>query len=135
MVPPARPLRAILPLLFLCVPALWAADYYLSYRIHIHNYRVVAEHLYLSRAMVPFHGTGKNLCTFVTDAERFETFAETHAQPLLECLFERGVLLHSRERIVDLAHHDDTLTMLLPPTPLQVEFNDGLVIIREVSDP
>ena len=121
-----------LSLLLLLAPALFAGDWYVSYRLHSHNFLIVNEHLYVSKAMVPFQGETRKICTFITEAEDFRTFAETDTQPLLECLFTHGVLVHSRAQITDLVTHHDTLELILPPAPLQVEFNDGLVIINQV---
>ena len=113
-------------------PALAAGDYYISYRLHSSDFVIVDEHLYVSGAMVPFDEKNEKICTFVTKAEDFKTFAETENQKLLECLFEHGVIVKSREKIRDLVSRQESLELILPPTPLQVEFNDGLVIINKV---
>ncbi|WP_300368942.1 hypothetical protein [Hydrogenimonas sp.] len=125
----------LIPLLFLLVfsPALVAGDYYISYRLHSSDFILVDEHLYISKAMVPFERENRNICTFVTEAEDFKTFAREENQELLECLFEHGVIVKSREKILDLVSQRESLELILPPTPLQVEFNDGLVIIKKVT--
>ena len=119
-------------LLLLLAPALFAGDYYISYRLHSDRFEIASEHLYISKAMVPFPQKGRTVCTFVTEAETFEAFARSEEQKLLECLFEHGVIIQSRERILDLVSRQESLELILPPTPLKVDFNDGLVIINQV---
>jgi len=132
VVSPTRQL--ILTFLAAYAPALFAGEWYLSYRLHSRNFIIQSERLQLSKAMVPFRKKGEQICTFLTEAEDFRTFAKTHTQPLLECLFAHGVLIRSRDEITDLVHHDDTLVLVLPPAALQVDFNDGLVIIKKITD-
>ena len=131
MVPQTRQLTPLF-LLFLA-PLLCAGDWYVSYRLHSRNFLIQSERLQVSKAMVPFEGESQPVCTFTTEAESFETFAKTSTQPLLECLMAHGVLVHSREKITDLVHHDGSLELILPPIPLKVDFNDGLVIINKVT--
>ncbi|WP_456451462.1 hypothetical protein [Hydrogenimonas sp.] len=130
MVPQTRQL--ILFTLLLLTTALFAGDWYVSYRLHSHNFVIHSERLQVSKAMVPFQGESQPVCTFLTEAENFASFAKTQSQPLLECLMAHGVLVHSREKITDLVHHNASLELVLPPVPLKVDFNDGLVIINKV---
>ena len=131
MVPAIGRLTALI--LTLLAPALTAGDWYVSYRLHSDRFVIVSEHLFVSKAMVPFNGRSESVCTFVTEARSFETFAREEEQRLLECLFEHGVIVQSREKILDMVHDRESLELILPPTPLQVEFNDGLVIIKKVT--
>ena len=130
MVPPTRQLTL---LLFALLP-LWGGSrwYYLSYRLHTENFLPVHEHLYLSKAMVVPQGKTERLCTFVTDAQNFESFAKEKNRLLEECLFRQGVLVNSRERYRDLSDDGSHLLLRFPPLLLKVEFNDGLVIIDKV---
>ncbi len=128
MVSPTRPL-----ILFLFASLLLGADdWYLSYRIRTDRFIPVYEHLYLSKAMVPFRGHTRKLCTFTAETKRFRNFVQTHSQALLECLFHAGVLIRGTSRTDRLAIERDTTTLILPPIPLKVEINDGLVTIYEV---
>ena len=132
MVPAARQLIFALFLSLLLVPALAAGDYYVSYRIHTERFLPVHEHLYVTKAMVPIQAPVEPICRFVTSAESFEAFVRREPGRLEECLFPEGVRVRSWERIekgVDAGSH---LLMLLPPTPIKVDFNDGLVIIYKV---
>ncbi|WP_201352652.1 hypothetical protein [Hydrogenimonas urashimensis] len=120
-------------LLFLLpVPALFAGDYYISYHLYSRNFIIIDEHVYLSKAMVPFPSNSLPVCTFVTEKESFEDFAKEEEQKLLECLFEHGVFVKSYENILNFVAKKEKLELILPPTPLQVDFNDGLVIIKKV---
>ncbi len=131
----SAPGRLIGLLLFFLIisPALRAGDYYISYHLHSSNFTVVDEHLSISKAMVPFEGKSGEICTFVTEAESFETFAREENQKVLECLFEHGVIIKSREKIRDLVSSQESLVLILPPMPLQVDFNEGLAIIKKVE--
>ena len=128
MVSPTRPLI----LFFLASLLLGADDWYLSYRIRTDNSIPVYEHLYLSKAMVPFKGPARRLCRFPFKGKDFKHFVSRHAQPLLECLFRSGVLIRGESRTDRLAIERDTTILVLPPIPVKVEINDGLVTIYEV---
>ncbi len=128
MVPQARPLI----LSFYTSLLFGADDWYLSYRIRTDNFIPFYEHLYLSRAMVPFEGSKRRLCRFPFEGKDFKTFVQTHSQQLLECLFRTGIVVRGESRIDRLTAQNDRVTLILPPIPLKVEINDGLVTIYEV---
>ncbi|WP_456449525.1 hypothetical protein [Hydrogenimonas sp.] len=131
MVPETGQLKKFLPLLF--APALFAGDYYLSYHLYSSRFLIVEERIRISRAMVPFEKKGETICTFFSASEDFPSFARRNEEKLLECLFEHGIIVRARDETVDLVNRRESLELLLPPIPLQVEFNDGLVIIRKVK--
>ncbi|WP_353662040.1 hypothetical protein [Hydrogenimonas sp. SS33] len=132
MVPPTRQLISLLLFLLpLFGDSKW---YYVSYRLHTQRFLPVREHIYVSRAMVAPEVKTKPLCTFVTDAESFESFAREKNRLLEECLFRQGVLVTSRERTLNLTDDGSHLLLRLPPTLLKVEFNDGLVIINQIDN-
>ncbi len=128
MVSAPRPL--ILLVLFVATLTAGEREYYISYRLSGSRATLVDEHLHISRAMVPFQGDFHPICTFSTDTETFENFAKKSEQPLLECLIRQGVLVHAFERIVGMTAQRERVEMIVPPTPLKVVFNDGLVIIK-----
>ena len=131
MVPAARQLIPLL-LLSLLLPAFGAGGYYVSYRIHTERFLPVHEHLYVTKAMAPIDGPLEPLCRFLTDAKSFEAFAREEPRLLEECLFPEGVRVRSWERIENGIDAGSHLLMIVPPTPIKVDFNDGLVIIYKV---
>ena len=111
----------------------WGGDWFLSYRLQSKNFHLIQERFSLARAMVPFQGKSNRICVFPSDTKNFKEFDNTHTQPLLECLFSHGVYVYSYAKIANLINQKDSLELVLPPVPLQVEFNDGLVIIKKVK--
>ena len=107
-------------------------NYYLSYHLQVHDAVPTYERLSLTRAMVPFHGEMRPLCRFESDETDFETFVRYHRETLLQCLMPTGVELKSWERTERHISSFNLIDLRLPPLPLQVEFNDGLVIINQV---
>ena len=132
MVSAARQLIFALFLSTLLVPAFGAGDYYVSYRIHTERFLPVHEHLYVTKAMVPIDAPVEPICRFLTTAQSFEAFAREKSRLLEECLFPQGVRVRSWERIENAVDTGSHLLMIVPPTPIKVDFNDGLVIIYKV---
>ncbi|BDY12466.1 hypothetical protein [Hydrogenimonas cancrithermarum] len=126
-----RPTRTLIALLF--SSALLAGDYYLSYRLRTKDFTIVDEHLSISRAMAPFRKKSFTICSFESETNSFQAWSKKNETLLLECLFRHGVLLKSQERYTDLARTRESIELILPPTPLQVDFNDGLVIIKKIQ--
>ena len=122
-----------LALSLLCLTAASAADYYFSYRYLGQKNSIVEEKILLSRAMVPFRGPGRHLCTLVTDAPTLEVFLHDENDRLLECLRKEGMIVRSRALVQDAAVASETTWITLPPQPIQVDFNAGAVIVRKVK--
>jgi hypothetical protein len=112
--------------------ALRADDYYISYSLYVKDYIVINEKLSLSKAMVKFKREGKPICSFENNSSNIKSFFKENSSAILECLFKKEVLVHSNSLYFKNRRDRDYIKIDIPPTPIQVDFNDELVIIKEI---
>jgi len=111
-----------------------ADDYYASYYLYTKNFKVLNEKLRLSKAMVPFKKDGETICTILSNSEKLESFFKQDKKEILSCLFKGKVFVTSFGTYEKLISKKETVILKILPTPIQVIFNNGLVIIKRVKD-
>ena len=111
---------------------LMADDYYVSYYLYTKNFKVLNEKLKVSKAMVPFKRKGKTICKIVSDDNKIDIFMKKNKNNILSCLFKEGVFVNSYGTYSEMISKKETIILKILPTPVQVDFNDGLVIIRKI---
>jgi len=116
----------------LFISALRADDYYANYSLYIKDFSVVNEKLSFSKAMIPFKSIGKPICKLETNSSNLKKLTLTDQDSILECLFKEGVFIHSYDTYINNLRKKNYIKIKIPPTPVQVDFNDGLVIIRKI---
>lgn len=111
---------------------LMADDYYVSYYLYTKNFKVLNEKLRFSKAMVPFKGKGNTLCKILSDNNNINLFIKKNREEILSCLFKGGVFVSSYGTYSEMISKKDMIILEILPKPVQVDFNDGLVIIRKI---
>ena len=129
MVPKAYQLSLIIWI----AASLYAKDWYISYRAENRFGQIGGYHLYLSPAMVPLHAKAIEICHFSTETSDFKRFARAHEDRLLQCLMPLGVIVKSNQTVDRFMLRQDSSRIILPPTPIKVEINDGSVRIYAVK--
>jgi len=111
-----------------------ADDYYVSYYLYTKNFKVLNEKLRFSKAMVPFKSKGNTICKIVSDSDNINFFIKEKREDILSCLFKEGIFVSSYGTYSEIKVKKDTIVLKILPKPIQVIFNNGLVIIRKVRD-
>jgi len=111
---------------------LMADDYYVSYYLYTKNFKVLNEKLRFSKAMVPFKSEGHTICKIAADYDNMNSFIKENKEEILSCLFREGVFVSSYGTYSEMTSKKDMILLKILPTPIQVDFNDGLVIIRKI---
>jgi len=111
-----------------------ADDYYASYYLYTKNFKIVNERLRLSKAMVTFKKDAKPICTILSNSKKIKSFLKQNRKDILSCLFNEGVFVSSYGTYEELISKKEIVVLKIPPTPIQVIFNNGLVTIKKVKD-
>jgi len=109
-----------------------ADDYYVSYYLYTKNFKVLNEKLRFSKAMVPFKSKGKTICKIASDNNKIDIFIKKSKDKILSCLFKEGIFINSYGTYSEMISKKEMIILKILPTPVQVDFNDGLVIIRKI---
>ena len=130
MVPSLRRFTLTLPLL--CSALFGAQYYYVSFRIVADRGLVALDRLRLSKMMTPPAGHAEKMCEIFSDADTFADLVRRESDALLDCLSHENTVIRSYQKSLDNILVRDKTVLIVPPMPLQVEFNDGLAIIYKV---
>jgi len=109
-----------------------ADDYYVSYYLYTKNFKVINEKLRFSKAMVPFKSEGNTVCKIASDSDNVNSFMKKNKDEILSCLFKEGVFVSSYGIYSEIVSKKDTIILKILPKPIQVIFNNGLVIIKKI---
>jgi len=110
-----------------------ADDYYVSYYLYTKNFKVLNEKLNFSKAMVPFKTKGATICKIATIRKNIDRFVKKNRRKILSCLFKEGVFVNSYGTYSNLISKKEMIILKILPTPIQVDFNNGLAIIRKIN--
>jgi len=111
---------------------LMADDYYVSYYLYTKNFKVINEKLRFSKAMIPFNKEGITICKILSTDNNINLFLKKNREELLSCLFKEGVFVSSYGTYSQMISKKDTIILKILPKPIQVIFNNGLVIIKKI---
>ena len=112
--------------------AIMADDYYVSYYLYTKNFRVLNEKVKFSKAMVSFKNRGNAICKVATKSDNIDLFIKKKKKEILSCLFKEGVFVNSYGAYSNIVTKKEMIILKILPTPIQVDFNNGLAIIRKI---
>jgi len=112
--------------------ALVADDYYASYYLYTKNFKVLNEKLRFSKAMTSFKSKGDVICKIAPDGDDIDLFIKRNKKKILSCLFKEGVFVSSYGTYSEMISKKEMIILKVLPTPIQVDFNNGLAIIKKI---
>ncbi|MCF6201791.1 MAG: hypothetical protein L3J42_06690 [Hydrogenimonas sp.] len=125
--------RKALALALLIASAEAAEEYYIYYSIISSRQTVVEESLKISPAMTKLKGARHHLCSFETKIRSFKEWTRNNKERVIECLLKHSANIRSYNRFDSLLSTKNLDILTSSILPVQVEFNDGLVIINKIQ--
>jgi len=117
----------------LLLSVIMADDYFVSYYLYTKNFKVLNEKLNFSKAMVPFKKEGSTICKIATGSDNIGLFIKKKKKDILFCLFKEGVFVSSYGTYSQMLSKKEMIILKILPTPIQVDFNNGLAIIKKID--
>ena len=108
-------------------------NYYVSFRVVTDRGLVSYDRLRLSKMMTQPAKKSEKLCEILCDVPDFRTLARIRRDTLLSCLARDRARIRGYQKSSNQILSQAKTILVVGPTPIQVEFNDGLAIIYKVE--
>ena len=122
-----------LGLFFLCMPALYGAEYFISYRYVVKNAVLLNESLQVSRAMKKCSGTPEtSLLLDYNKHSKLKDILQANEEEFFHYISKLGLHVSHREKISNMQSSSTTI-VTLKTTCFKVDFNDNFVKISALK--
>ncbi|MEY4504615.1 MAG: hypothetical protein RL154_911 [Pseudomonadota bacterium] len=110
-----------------------ASDYYLTYSFNTHNSIAYSDRVYLSRAMTPYDGTNVYTFTIDSNSSNEKEFLKNAQEKIIDEVLGYEAKIRSFTKSTTLQIYSDNTELLLPPTRIRIELNEGFAIIAIIK--